>query len=260
MPSLDEITYSRDATVAAVRDYYDFLTKMYVKESDIIEPPAGGWPTIKPYLECMGKTDEVLSLLCHLPYIREPNDDNRVQGAPWCYFADWQELGRSANLGQVNGEDLRLYSERAGIIDDVPPHVVGLTCGGRNNPVILLNTKLGVIHWYECPSEIIHAPARELLQDDAYDYAPENEAVWMAECGSWAITDFFEVIKDEFRKLHFIPENSRSVVDIYTTFPGSREVIPVMQDIYRRHGWPDLQRYRNRECLEALRERYPEFA
>ncbi|RYO76324.1 hypothetical protein DL762_009826 [Monosporascus cannonballus] len=256
MPSLDEITYSRDATVAAVRDYYDFLTKMYVRESDIIEPPAGGWPTIKPYLECMGKTDEVLSLLCHLPYIRELDDGNSVQGAPWCYFADWQKLG----LRQVKGETFRLLSERAGIIDDVPPHVVGLTWGGRNNPVILLDTKLGIIHWYECPYEIKCAPARELLQDDAYDYAPENEAVWIAECGTWAITDFFEVLKDEFRKLHFIPKSSRSVVDIYTTFPDSDEVIPVMQDIYRRHGWPDLQRYRKRECLEALRERYSEFA
>ncbi|RYO76349.1 hypothetical protein DL766_009950 [Monosporascus sp. MC13-8B] len=252
MPSLDEITYSRDATVAAVRDYYDFLTKMYVRESDIIEPPAGGWPTIKPYLECMGKTDEVLSLLCHLPYIRELDDINKIQGAPWCYFADWQKLGQEANLRQVKGETLRLLSERAGIIDDVPPHVVGLTCGGRNNPVILLDTKLGIIHWYECPHEIKLAPARELLQDDAYDYAPENEAVWMAECGSWAITDFFEVLKDEFRKLHFIPKNQRLVVDIYTTFPRSHEVIPVMQDVYWRHGWPDLQRYLTKMKTAAL--------
>ncbi|RYP53139.1 hypothetical protein DL768_001813 [Monosporascus sp. mg162] len=259
MPNLEEITYSRDATVDAVRDYYDFLTKMYLEESYILEPPAGGWSTIRPYLECMGKTDEVLSLLCRLPYIRERNNADSVHCAPWCYFADWQDLGRVASVRHLNGETLRLYSERAEIIDDVPPHVVGLTCGGRRNPVILLDTKLGIVHWYECPSEIIHAPAREPLQDDPYDYAPENEAVWMAECGTWAIPDFFEVLKDEFRKLHFIPTSSKSVVDIYTVFPGSREDIPVMQDIFREHGWPDLQRYRKSECLKALQERLPEY-
>ncbi|RYO87978.1 hypothetical protein DL766_001705 [Monosporascus sp. MC13-8B] len=196
--------------------------------TDIIEPPAGGWPTITPYLECMGKTDEVLSLFCHLPYIPEPNDGNNVQGAPWCYFADWQKLGQEASLRQVKGETLRLLSERAGIIDDVPPYVMGFTCGGRNNPVILLDTKLGIIYWYECPYEIKLAPARELFQDDAYDYTPENEAVWMVGCGSWAITDFFEVLKDEFRKLHFLSKSLRSVVDIYTIFPDSDKVIPVM--------------------------------
>ncbi|RYO95889.1 hypothetical protein DL764_007576 [Monosporascus ibericus] len=260
MPSLDEFTYSRDATVAAVRDYYDFLTKMYLSESDIIEPPVGGWPNIKPYLECMGKTDEVLSLLCHLPYIREPSYEDRLQGAPSCSFADWQKQGQEASLRQVDGETLRLLSERAGIIDDVPPHVVGLTWGGRNIEVILLDTKLGIIHWYECPHEIKVASAREMLQNDPYDYAPENEALWMAECGTWAITDFFEVLKDEFRKLHFIPKSPRLVLDIYMIFSDSDKVIPVMQDIYRRHGWPDLQRYRKRECLKALWERYPEFA
>ncbi|RYP01823.1 hypothetical protein DL765_010815 [Monosporascus sp. GIB2] len=259
MPSLDEITYSGDATVAAVRDYYHFLTKTYLKESDIIEPPAGGWPTIRPSLECMGKTDEVLSLLCHLPYIRDLPDDKRVQAVPWCYFADWQELGRDASVRHLEGETLRLYSERAGKIDDMPPHDVGLTCGGRKNPVILLDTKLGVVHWYECPSEIIRDSAWETLQADPYDYAPENEAVWMAECGSWAIMDFFVVLKDEFRKLHFIPTSSREVVDLYTLSRGLRKDIPVMQDIFREHGWPDMQRYRKSECLKALHERLPEY-
>ncbi|RYO86087.1 hypothetical protein DL764_009060 [Monosporascus ibericus] len=159
-----------------------------------------------------------------------------IQGAPWCYFADWQKLGQEANLRQVKGEALRLLLERAGIINDEPPHVVGLTCGGRNNPVILLDTKLGIIHWHECLYEIILAPARELLQGDACDYAPENEA-------------------EEFRKLHFIPKNPRWVVDIYTTFPDM--AIPVMQDIYRRHGWPDLQRYRSHTQTGADKDRRP---
>lgn len=38
MPDLEDISYSRDETVAVANDYYDFLTKMYLKESDIIKP------------------------------------------------------------------------------------------------------------------------------------------------------------------------------------------------------------------------------
>lgn len=30
-PDLDRITYSHDATVAAIKDYYEFLTKMCVE-------------------------------------------------------------------------------------------------------------------------------------------------------------------------------------------------------------------------------------
>jgi hypothetical protein len=42
MPSLSEISYSRDNFIAAVRDYYTFLVKMYLDESQITEPPEGG--------------------------------------------------------------------------------------------------------------------------------------------------------------------------------------------------------------------------
>jgi len=44
MPELSDIAYSRDATIAAFRDYYQFLTKMYLKESDVIEPPEDAGP------------------------------------------------------------------------------------------------------------------------------------------------------------------------------------------------------------------------
>ena len=39
MSGLDDIAYSRDATVAAVRDYYAFLTDMYLDEAEVLEPP-----------------------------------------------------------------------------------------------------------------------------------------------------------------------------------------------------------------------------
>lgn len=267
MPELSEIEYSRDTCVAAFRDYYSFLAKMYLKDLMIIEPPEGGWPSITT--ECMqevGKTEEVAMLLRNLPYIRKPDDDrNKAQGAPWCYFADWQKNCSYLPRGHTSGDDLKITSENASYYNDVPPHVVGLTSGGRDNPVFLLDTKLGIVHWPECYDEIRYNPSREAVQDDPYDYAPENEAEWRADAPAWAIADFFEVLKGQFRELSFIPISSRLVLDVYTRLGvHSGGVVPLLQDIYREHGWPDLQRYRKQECLDAvqraLEERYPRTA
>jgi hypothetical protein len=42
MPWLSEIRYSREATVAAVSGYFDFLASMYLDEEAILRPPAEG--------------------------------------------------------------------------------------------------------------------------------------------------------------------------------------------------------------------------
>lgn len=264
MPQLSEIGYSRDACVAAVRDYYGFLTKMYLDESDVIEPPEGGWPTITTdNLQSLGKTDEVISLLRHLPYIRTPDSGEKAQGAPWCTFADWQEDSRNILLGLTSGETLKICSEDPSFYKDIPPHVVGLTSGGLHNPVFLLDTELGTVLWPECPGEVRYKPSREPVEDDPYDYAPDNEAEWRADAPAWAVADFFEILKDQFRGLHFVPMCSWLVVDVYTGLAfGTDGMVPMLQDVYREHGWPDLERYRKRECLQAvqaaLEERYPD--
>jgi hypothetical protein len=133
----------------------------------------------------------------------------------------------------------------------IPPHVVGLTTGRRDNPVFLLDTELRIVHWPECPGEIRYNPSREPVGDDPYDYAPENEAKWRADAPAWAIADFFEVLKNEFRELHSVPISSRLVLDVYATLSfGTDGMITTLQDIYQEHDWP--RRYRKRECLEAV--------
>jgi hypothetical protein len=93
-------------------------------------------------------------------------------------------------------------------------------------------------------------PVREEVVDDPYDYAPENEAEWRGECRAWAIADFFEILKDEFKKLNFVPLNPEVVKDVYAvTSPG---LIVRLQDVYRKHGWPNVELYNKQECLEAV--------
>jgi hypothetical protein len=267
MPWLSEITYSREETITAVRDYYIFLTKLYLNETEVIEPPEDGWPSINSEnLHDLGKSSEVIALLRHLPYIRRRHDGREAQGAPGCYFADWQSSCNAVIQGGTTCEGLKILSEDPEYLDDTPPHVIGLTSGGRNNPTILLDTRLGIVHWFECPDYCRHRPTREQIIDDPYDYAAENEreAEWRADAPAWAIPDFFELLKDQFRELNFVPVSSRSVEDVETIrYPPVDGMISMLQRIYREHGWPDLQQYRKQDCLDAVRralqERYPQF-
>lgn len=256
MPELAECKYSREECIASIRDYYSFLSTMYVHEDDILYPPEGGWPTITTEtLKDMRKTDEVICLLRHLPYIRVPNNPfNQAQGAPWCRFADWQHTGARVERG-MDGQDLKIMSEGSEICDNAPSHVIGLTKGGRENPVFLLDTELGIIYWPECPEGISNNPSYDHLRvfDDPHEWAPENEADWRGDATRWTVNGFFEVLKDQFRKLNFIPTSPLSVIDVYAYLrPGSDGLVEKLQVIYYEHGWPSLENYRKQECLEAV--------
>ena len=253
---MDEVSYSRDATVRAIREYYGFLVKMYANESCILEPPEGGWPLTDPkgFGQALGKTDEVVELLRHLPYI----SFNEAHGVPECWFADWQHCMGLYNAGYVyEGEPdilerVRITTENAIPREEMSPHVIGLTNGGRYTPAFLLDTERGVVYWYnrfyDCDDTIKNNPNWERIQDDAYDYAPENEADWRDEGIAWAIPDFFENLKDQFRQLVFAPIGSGDVC-----WADNIDDVGELQAIYREHGWPDLDRYRKKDCLKAVR-------
>ncbi|PQE14101.1 Alpha beta hydrolase fold protein [Rutstroemia sp. NJR-2017a BVV2] len=272
---------NREATINAFRDYYRFLVSLYMDDAEIIEPPEGGWPTVSPeFGRLSGKSDEVIALLRGLPYIRQDTPNGEwfpPEGSAYCYWADWQLL---ANLGQAGAEvdmsDLRdtLNATTEGCLDPVPAHVVGLTYGGRENKTFLLDTKFGVVHWPESDGGGDH---RANLDDDpsfiepvdAWDldeHVPENEIDWRHGSPAWAITDFFELLKKQFRELKWIPVSSREVITFDTTFaPSIDGMAPMLQRIFREHGWQSGQgdTYRKRECLEAvkaaLEEHYPFF-
>ncbi|KAF2972684.1 hypothetical protein GQX73_g872 [Xylaria multiplex] len=273
MPFLDEISYSRDGTIAAVRDYYQFITKMYLKETDIIEPPEDGWASLSTHLQCMGKTDEVLGLLSQLPYLQSPSDiRDQAQGAPWCEFVDWRAQAALVENGKIDGDKLRMLSEGLPGLeyrDDIPPYVVGLTMGsGDLNPTFLLDTQHGIVTWYGITEEMRESAVTvaDPVDDDPYDYAAsEREAEWRAEGHSWAIADFFTVLKSKFSDLDWVPLGRHRVIDVYTIMhPSSDGVIPMLREIYHSYGWPDLENYRKYECLQrvqaALEEHYPDLA
>jgi hypothetical protein len=261
MPSLEDIEYSRDETVAAVRDYYQFLTKMYLDEAYIIESPPAGWPDITNRSFTLDKSNSVIDLLRHLPYIKNTSNPGvDAEGAPDCEFADWQSIFQSG----ADRSKVRVGTEDISILDSIPKHVIGLTFGGSHNPTFLLDVKLGTILWYECPGGIRDDPIHEEIEDDPYDYCcDDEEAEWRAEGTTWAIPDFFAELKDHFRRLDFVPLSSKRVVDVWTRGrPDYEAMLTGVQDIYRQHGWPNLDNYDKTACLTTvtkfIEEQYPE--
>ncbi|KAK8052247.1 hypothetical protein PG993_003632 [Apiospora rasikravindrae] len=277
MSQLEDIHYLRDATISAVRQFYTFLSKMYIDESDILEPPEGGWPHMDN-LRCMGKTDEVVELLRRLPYLRnkdsEAEDGTTPAVAPLCHFISWSALAPKVTPGSVWftpdmdwGRSLRQASEPDELVDEdsIPPSVVGLTFNRwRDDKYFLLDTALGIVHWYECYVEIALQPGcPPRLSDGLYEGAPEKEWEWREEHWAWPVTDLFAILRRQFEELNFVPLGPRSVQEVFTMRDDNRAVISAVQNIYRQHGWPDLTVYRKEDCLRAvrraMREDFPKF-
>ncbi|KAK1675569.1 hypothetical protein BDP55DRAFT_694055 [Colletotrichum godetiae] len=243
MTYLNDCSYSHEVCIASVRDHYKFLATMYLHEEDITYPPEEDWATISSEIfQDMDKTAEIISLLRHLPSIRLPSNNpfNQTQGAPWCYFSDWQNIGALLEHN-MDGKSLKLASEVPDICDDAPAHVIGIKNGGRDN-------RLGKIYWPDCPGEISNNPSYGHMQifDDPYEWALENEAEWRDIAARWTVKGFFEVLKDQFLNLKFIPAIPLYVIDVYAW------LIPESLVERLQHGWPDMGNFQKLECLEAV--------
>jgi hypothetical protein len=119
------------------------------------------------------------------------------------------------------------------------------------------NTELGVIYWYECMREAkIGVPE---IEDDPYDWVddgliPDDQVEWRVGSGIWEITDFFELLKANFKTLNFVPFRPDRVQAAWYGRPAEyRETLEGVQKIYKDHGWPDLREYRKNDCLASIK-------
>lgn len=265
MPSVSDISYSREATVAVIRDYYRFLVSMYLDESNLLEPPKGGWPSIPPNgWRNFDKTDEVIALLRELPYLRQRSDPYQINGAPATVFGDWQYTAED-----VDGQDLKEWSEPDPDEAEIPAHIVGLTAPSESSPAMLLDTELGVIYWYECPGDVKGGEFQE-VDGDPYDWVdddliPEDQMEWRAGSGIWPIETFFKMLKANFLKLNFVPIGPREVQDVWDARDQyGKETQVIVQNIFRKHGWPNTARFNKQACSAEvktlLEERAPSLA
>lgn len=275
MPPSTE-TYSEATTIETIRSYYDFLTKLYLPAGAIKEPPPTGWPGINPQaFSPLGKTEAVISLLAHLPYVSKDDcefqDVEDIQCAGHCCFVDWRiqaslladSVPPLEDAPGVMGikQSIGLTTEGLGW-EIVPSHIVGLTDGGRDKPVWLLDTKRGVVYWLEALSELVeyheehgHEPVKVRDGDEAFDFA--------ADAQMWTIKDFFEMLKEEFRALRMVPISDCRVLDVYTEYIDEVDKVPAVQQVFREHNWPQqIESFDKGQCLAAVRrlikDRFPD--
>lgn len=284
MPYLAEISYSEEEFIIALRDYYRFLTTLCLDGARvIIEPPEGGWPNItaETFGGPMGKSDGVVSLLRQLPYIRRPPGEAgpAIMAAPWCWMADWHGLCGQLQEGRANAVDWKGMTQHLNDVgiewdlqdEAVPAHVIGLTCGGRDNSTILLDTEVGAVYWVGCRriAGFGDCMDKDMINDDVMDYSEDPDNEWRGS-PAWPVANFFKMPKKQYLDLLFIPLSSAAVGDVLDLpahnppediAQGSEGVVKMLQCIYRQHGWPDVDRYRKEECLaavtQALEEHYP---
>jgi hypothetical protein len=294
--------YSRDEFIAAIRDYYEFLATMFIDRSCIVESPQGGWPSITAEsMQGIRKTEEVIQLLKHMPYIVNKPFSHAMPG---CMPFDWATAGAHLMSGK-DPEGSLIMSE--GFEDQfggrIPRYYIGLMRGRRERDIVLLNTKDGSVHWMVCPDKIVETslpkpslcswelPDREEEQitakvedevsedghnSDGFTYADSDNGDSVIESDDpddiewgpyWSVRDFFEMLKNHYRYLNFIPRDAHNVIDIWTDSTVDGDPIPagipeMLQGVYRKHGWPDLNKYRKEECLaevvRELDEKYPD--
>ncbi|OTA55680.1 hypothetical protein K449DRAFT_452636 [Hypoxylon sp. EC38] len=77
-------SYSHDEIIAAVHEFYVAIIKLpYIDPDALVLPPAVGWPGVREdELRKRGKTDEVVELLRHLPYLRNPGGREKWMLSP----------------------------------------------------------------------------------------------------------------------------------------------------------------------------------
>ncbi|WPA98275.1 uncharacterized protein RHO25_002887 [Cercospora beticola] len=276
---LCNISYSREATIAAFKEYFLFLTELYLDPEQIVFPPTEGWEEITiTNLRPLGKTDEVIELLRHLPYIKPSGLCHDI--APHCHLADYSSIARTILSPETffikDQNPAEFYSAVThGIWDNIPPHVIGLAIGREN--AMFLDTHLGVIYW---PGGNFHPAAVgyamhpdapfQAIRDESFDYAPEEE-MWRnagsgLKCG-WGIEEFFEMLKFHFRELNFLPTSGRRVEDNFAVVREGEEhpnddiyrAKKVAVEVFRQHGWPDMLVYQKDECMEAVARKVEEL-
>lgn len=81
----------RDRIVQTIKSYYVFLTTLHIPWWALKCPPSGGWPHITPQNHAgVEKTDFVLEVLSHLPYIAETAPGENLHNIELtCYVLDY---------------------------------------------------------------------------------------------------------------------------------------------------------------------------
>ncbi|KAL8788605.1 MAG: hypothetical protein Q9195_007200 [Heterodermia aff. obscurata] len=136
--------YSHSDTISLFSDFYTFLTRLpYIPISAVVHPPTTGWLSIDDDVFApLGKTQEVLHLLRHLPYL---------EGEQWNIAYDTKVIpyhGSRVESHMKNSDALENSGLKPFGCDNIPAHVIPLTCGESYGSWLMCDTVKGTITEY----------------------------------------------------------------------------------------------------------------
>ena len=210
----------------ALLDFYNFLARLpWLEPSDILEPPARGWPNISSdNFAPLHKNDTVIELLKHLPYLRMdgPFERNTLAWStyPCDYRRDYfQKVEPGINCWEIPDTSERDY--------DFPEWVVALTYGKVHGQYIMLDTTDGI---YNQPLAEACFPAVPSMTDLSFVlqlgtamryqvqtlynpvFGADDPRAWRNECaspGSTArLSDILNEWKNDYAQLHLIGQTN----------------------------------------------------
>ncbi|PQE24031.1 Alpha beta hydrolase fold protein [Rutstroemia sp. NJR-2017a BVV2] len=240
-------TYTRNQITHLLTTYYQFLSTLpLIEANDIVYPPPTGWVNLADStLPFLRKSDEVISLLQHLPYIRK----NGV--APYPISPDTFCLDYSSEDLLVPAK-INSHEALMSVTKSIPEWVVPLTYPEDSNAGVwwLLDTSDGTVtDW-----------GRHGFESD-HNYTEDDPRRWRNECDrTLRLEELLEEWTEKFEKLEWIAFQGHGWVYMwYLPKEGAnvessedvRECI-AMQKIIRDYGWPD--NFRRNECKQALFE------
>ncbi|KAL9113308.1 MAG: hypothetical protein Q9227_002643 [Pyrenula ochraceoflavens] len=250
-----ELSYSRDETVAAVTDFYEFLTRIHIPPTAIKYPPPGGWPELtREDLTFLNKNDDVIDLIRHLPFIKRDDYYDPYEIYEQTTVVDFTgKLLRKEAASKPHNSDLFEPLEE---ISTVPSHVLTLatTSGTRDGHFVFIDTSRGtgtICDFQDGPEPTaLSLPKDEDAEENDHGEVCREE--WRHHL-TYNVHDFFELLKESTFSDVETPQvatNEREV-RFERDFDGS--TMDRLKQIYNEHAWL-TEDYQREECMQKVNE------
>lgn len=239
----------RDNPVAPFYEYYHFLGRLHIPESAIRHPPPGGWPNItRETCTEFGKTDFVVDVLRHLPFIAEDGRQNFHNIDYKSNAVDYSTATRETFADEEIQSGLILtYGTQGPVVEHTLVIAIGYESGGVE---LYFDTRSGVM--YEEIVRVggdVHLPVREYFEMKM-DQCRELQQVFVpGEDPAWG--GFGEEV-GPYDAAAMEESGEPSLPDELFDM-GSDEDLEWVRHLYRKFGWPG-EDWRKEEGLKAITE------
>lgn len=220
-------SYSRDDVVRELSSFYEFLVSLHIPKDALKYPPKEGWTQLTDeYLSFLEKDEACIDLLRHIPYIRY---DDKMDPGPFqiyekCVAVDY--TGSRFKKGGVDFQDKDAADPLSGETE-LESHKVTLARPFESDGYyIFCDTRTGTLE------------VADFIDEEHRENSPK---------------EFFDMLKEEYRRLDVFPIN---VEEVLMAKRNDEDEVEKYRDAYRKNGWPgkDFKREKCMKAVEKVRE------